>query len=79
MQPLEDVLPAWQPKDLHLLIANFLRVRFPILLGLNKVQRACAYGRGVLAACGWGRARVGWGPKWGRARVGQGPGEAGPG
>eukprot|EP00730_Choanoeca_flexa_P002863 TRINITY_DN11210_c0_g1_i3.p1 TRINITY_DN11210_c0_g1~~TRINITY_DN11210_c0_g1_i3.p1 ORF type:complete len:868 (+),score=173.75 TRINITY_DN11210_c0_g1_i3:92-2695(+) len=37
-QPLDEVLPSWQPKDLHLLVANFLRVRFPILLGLNKVD-----------------------------------------
>lgn len=29
-------IPSWTEFSLHLLVANFLRVRFPILLALNK-------------------------------------------
>ena len=31
-----NVFLTWQKKDLHLLVAHFLRIRFPVLLALNK-------------------------------------------
>jgi hypothetical protein len=36
-QDLGELLPQWKPEELHLLVANFLYVRFPMLLALNKV------------------------------------------
>lgn len=34
----DDTLHVWGPRDLHLLIAHFLRLRFPIVLALNKAE-----------------------------------------
>ena len=43
----------WPLKDVHLLCAHFLRVRFPICLALNKVDQfdSVDAGRGVVAEC----------------------------
>lgn len=40
MQLLREHLRRWTPADLHRLVAHFLRVRFPMLLALNKVRLA---------------------------------------
>lgn len=42
LSDLADTLPAWEPRDLHLMVAHFLRLRFPILLALNKADVAGA-------------------------------------
>jgi hypothetical protein len=34
----DEVLPLWGPQELHLLVAHFLRLRFPIVLALNKAE-----------------------------------------
>mmetsp|Transcript_17162 Transcript_17162/g.28418 ORF Transcript_17162/g.28418 Transcript_17162/m.28418 type:complete len:197 (+) Transcript_17162:150-740(+) len=31
-------IPGWERKDLHQLVAHFLRIRFPLLLALNKAD-----------------------------------------
>ena len=33
-----EAVLAWSELDLHRLVAHFLRLRFPILLALNKVR-----------------------------------------
>eukprot|EP00043_Microstomoeca_roanoka_P016414 m.167578 g.167578 ORF g.167578 m.167578 type:complete len:123 (-) comp16454_c0_seq10:855-1223(-) len=38
MQDIEKDMLTWGPRDLHVVIAHFLRIRFPMLLALNKVQ-----------------------------------------
>ena len=34
----DEALPMWGPQELHLLVAHFLRLRFPIVLALNKAE-----------------------------------------
>ena len=41
VQTVEQAMPTWSPADLHRVVAHFLRLRFPILLALNKV--CCFY------------------------------------
>eukprot|EP00050_Salpingoeca_kvevrii_P008858 m.305526 g.305526 ORF g.305526 m.305526 type:complete len:260 (-) comp17941_c0_seq1:1110-1889(-) len=36
VQHYGETLASWKPADLHLLVAHFLHIRFPILLALNK-------------------------------------------
>ena len=38
-QANENEFLEWTPEKLHLLVAHFLRVRFPMLLALNKVRQ----------------------------------------
>lgn len=55
LQLLKETLRRWTPADLHRLVAHFLRVRFPMLLGLNKVGEVgandCSHGRETLVFC----------------------------
>ncbi|CCW68401.1 unnamed protein product [Phytomonas sp. Hart1] len=41
---LQDQLKTWGPRELHLLVAVFIRLRFPIVVALNKVDLPTAKG-----------------------------------
>ena len=42
-------LPEWGPRELHLVVAHFLRTRFPIVLALNKADSPAAVAAGNVA------------------------------
>ncbi|EGD77538.1 hypothetical protein PTSG_12765 [Salpingoeca rosetta] len=43
LQDIERSMLAWGPRDLHRVVAHFLRIRFPILLALNKADKTLDY------------------------------------
>eukprot|EP00049_Salpingoeca_infusionum_P012018 m.213181 g.213181 ORF g.213181 m.213181 type:complete len:921 (+) comp15082_c0_seq2:90-2852(+) len=40
---LEKQLPTWTLNDLHAIVAHYLRIRFPILLALNKMDKSSKF------------------------------------